>query len=488
MLAGRYRLEEHIASGGMAAVWRAHDEVLARTVAVKLLHDHLSADEAFRERFRREAISAAKLTHPHVVGLYDTGSDDERVWLVMEFVAGQTLRDLLDEEGSLPPERACAIGERVARALAYAHRRGLVHRDVKPANILIGTDGQVKVADFGIAKAEESGDDLTRTGMVLGTAAYVAPEQLRAHPLDGRADQYGLACVLYEALAGQPPFSGPSAMAAAAQRLEHDPPSLRDIDEDLPAALDTAIARALARSPDDRYPSAEEFADALTAFARDDTEQLAIAVASPSTTAETSRPHRRRRWPVPLVAAVVAVGAVVALAGGLDLSDLVQVGGDSTPTEAAEGAISPTGVTLFDPEGGTSEQRRSDELPLIIDGDASTSWSTVGYDTPDFAGLKSGVGFWVDLGEAHELDRVALRTTTPGITVDVRVADEPASTPEQWELMGSEDGISEQVDFDPDEPVRGRYVLVWVTGDLQPDGDGRFRAGFSDMAIRGSPA
>ncbi|MDP9406152.1 MAG: protein kinase, partial [Actinomycetota bacterium] len=227
VLGGRYELTERIASGGMAAVWRGYDPVLARTVAVKLLHGHLAADAAFRERFRREAIAAAKLTHPHVVNLYDTGTDGDRVYLVMEFVDGATLRDVVADLGTLSVGQAADIGEKVARALDYAHERGLVHRDVKPANILIGDDGAVKVADFGIAKAEEAGGDLTKTGMVLGTAAYVAPEQITGGaPVDGRADQYALGCVLYEALTGRPPFKGDSAVATAAQRLDTAPRSL----------------------------------------------------------------------------------------------------------------------------------------------------------------------------------------------------------------------------------------------------------------------
>ncbi|MDP8970902.1 MAG: protein kinase, partial [Actinomycetota bacterium] len=266
-LRGRYRLEVRIASGGMASVWRARDEVLARTVAVKVLHDHLAADAGFRERFRREAIAAAKLTHPNVVGLYDTGSDGQRVFLVMEFVDGVTLGDVISDLGRLEPGRAAAIGEKVARALAYAHERGLVHRDIKPANILVADDGTAKVADFGIAKADESDADLTRTGTVVGTAAYLAPEQVLAQPVDGRADQYALGCCLYEALTGQQPFTGDSAFATAAQRLKRDPLPPRSLRADLPPGLAAIVVRAMARQPDDRFPSAAVLADALMGYA-----------------------------------------------------------------------------------------------------------------------------------------------------------------------------------------------------------------------------
>ncbi|HVL99997.1 MAG TPA: serine/threonine-protein kinase, partial [Egibacteraceae bacterium] len=267
VLGGRYRLESEIASGGMAAVWRAHDELLDRTVAVKVLHGHLAADDEFRERFRREAVAAAKLTHPHIVGVYDTGSQGPLAWLVMELVEGPTLRDLLDAGGRLEVARAAAIGEKVARGLAFAHERGLVHRDVKPANILLDDDTTVKVADFGIAKAEGTEGDLTGTGTVLGTAGYVAPEQILSEPLTGACDQYALGCVLYEALTARRPFAGASPMETAALRLRTDPPPLRSVRPELPEDLAAAIERALARRPENRFPSAADFADALARFA-----------------------------------------------------------------------------------------------------------------------------------------------------------------------------------------------------------------------------
>ncbi|HVM21399.1 MAG TPA: protein kinase, partial [Egibacteraceae bacterium] len=294
VLGGRYELSERIASGGMASVWRAHDEVLARTVAVKLLHDHLAADEDFRERFRREAIAAAKLTHPNVVSLYDTGSDGDRVYLVMEFVDGATLREVINDLKRLECGQAAAIGERVARALDYAHDRGLVHRDIKPANILIGDDGAVKVADFGIAKADEHDGDLTKTGMVLGTAAYVAPEQITGQgPIDGRADQYALGCMLYEALTGRQPFKGDTAVATAAQRLESSPAPLRSFRPDIPRGLDAIVMRAMARDPEDRFVSAGAMADALAAFADPDDAHTA---ALPHATAH--RAAQRRQHPL----------------------------------------------------------------------------------------------------------------------------------------------------------------------------------------------
>src|SRR5581483_4827749 len=210
MLGGRYRLVAPVARGGMAEVWEAHDEVLSRPVAVKVLQPHLAADEIFLERFRREAVTAARLAHPNVVATFDTGLDCGTAYIVMELVRGRNLRQLLNDEGRLEPWLAVAIGRQVADALAYAHQAGLVHRDVKPANILLVEDEwgsvRVKVTDFGIAKAGAGSGDLTRTGIVLGTPKYLSPEQIKGLEPDARADLYSLGVVLYEMLTGVPPF------------------------------------------------------------------------------------------------------------------------------------------------------------------------------------------------------------------------------------------------------------------------------------------
>jgi eukaryotic-like serine/threonine-protein kinase len=510
ILGDRYRLDELIASGGMASVWRAHDAVLARSVAVKMLHDHLAVDDDFRERFRREAISAAKLSHPNVVGVYDTGAEGNRVYLVMEFVAGSTLKDVITDLGRIPPAQAASIGQRIAGALDFAHSRGLVHRDVKPANILVGEDGEVKVADFGIAKLEESGDDLTRTGMVLGTAAYVAPEQILGERLDGKADQYALGCMLYEALTGRQPFKGDSAVGTAALRLETDPTPIRQLAPEVPPALEAAVHRAMARRPDDRFPTSGQLAAALAPFAGDDNEHTALLEAAtpdvapapalaPGPTprramarAQESQPPPappRSRRSNPLVPMFVILGLAAALVGFGVLSGAV---GDRSDPPAAEGdegeeagsaPLEPAEVVLFDPGGTGSED--GDGLPALFDGDPSTGWRSVGYNTPAFGNLKPGLGFYVDLGDAHALERVALRTSTPGVSLELRVADEPAEDADGWELVETVSGAQEltEVEFD----VTTRYLLVWVTGDLQPDG-GRHRVGFTEMTIEGGAA
>jgi serine/threonine protein kinase len=262
ILAGRYRLVEFIARGGMAEVWEGHDVLLARRVAVKLPHPHLGRQETFRRRFRREAVAAARLSHPNVVAVFDTGTDDEDNFIVMELVDGPSVRELLVPDRPLSVDRAVSVASQVATALEYAHRQGVVHRDIKPANILIGRDDRVKVADFGIAKAA-LGDDNTQTGTALGTARYLAPEQVEGGLPDGRSDIYSLGVVLYEMVCGRPPFQADNELALALQHMRADPPSPLSLNPLVPPWLEGIVLRALAKSPDERFGSADRFCDAL---------------------------------------------------------------------------------------------------------------------------------------------------------------------------------------------------------------------------------
>ena len=263
----RYELTHLVARGGMAQVYRAHDRLLERPVALKVLFPELSVDRAFVERFRREAQAAANLSHPNIVPVFDWGEDDGTYYIVMEYVDGEPLSQALRAGGPMPPSMVAHIGTRVADALSYAHRHGVVHRDVKPGNVLLTADRQVKVTDFGIARAVNTEESLTQTGAVMGTATYFSPEQAEGLGVDGRSDIYSLGVVLFEMVAGRPPFLGESPVAVASKHVREHPPQLRDLRPTVPAPLEAIIAKAMAKSVDHRYQSASEFRADLQRFA-----------------------------------------------------------------------------------------------------------------------------------------------------------------------------------------------------------------------------
>jgi tRNA A-37 threonylcarbamoyl transferase component Bud32 len=338
ILDGRYQLGSLLGVGGMAAVYLADDQVLERQVAVKVLSPPYAQDPAFVERFRREARSAARLSHPNVVAVFDSGSDADQHYLVMEYVAGQNLAELLARQGRLAPRRAAELAVQVCAALAAAHAQGLVHRDVKPANVLVGDDGQVKVADFGIAKAAATAT-LTGTGTVLGTAAYLSPEQAQGGPVDARSDLYSLGCVLYELLCGSPPFGSGADSPQVAVASRHvseppEPPSARNPQVD--PGLDAVVLTALAKDPAQRYQRAVELRDALEHVLAEDavavgpgslraaaapTEPLPSlsgrtgvlpAAAGPAVRDAGRRPGWPR-WALPVAGMALGIGLVVAL-------------------------------------------------------------------------------------------------------------------------------------------------------------------------------
>lgn len=257
-LTDRYHAVSHLARGGMADVYHGQDTLLNRSVAIKVLHSQFSADEAFVKRFRREAQAAANLSHPNIVGIYDWGQAGGTYFIVMEIVDGRSLRDVLRSEGALLSRRATEIAAETAAALSVAHSAGLVHRDVKPGNILLAKDGTVKVTDFGIARAWDDSQELTRTGAVMGTATYFSPEQAQGASADERSDVYALGVVLYEMLTGRPPFVGDSPMSVAFQHVSTEAPPPSSLNPDVPKSLDAVVAKSLRKDPAARYQSAEE--------------------------------------------------------------------------------------------------------------------------------------------------------------------------------------------------------------------------------------
>jgi eukaryotic-like serine/threonine-protein kinase len=360
VLNGRYEVESRLGEGGMATVFGGTDRVLGRKVAVKVLARQYARDRTSVERFRREAQAAAGLNHPNVVSVFDTGSDDGVHYIVMEHVEGRTLADIIRQEGALPPARAAGIAIDVCRALSSAHEKGMVHRDVKPGNVLLTPDGGVKVADFGIARVA-SGEPLTATGSVLGTASYLSPEQATGGQIDARSDIYSLGCVLYEMLTGQTPFAGDTPVSIAYKHVEEQPTAPSLVNRAVPPGMEAVVAKAMAKDPADRYQSTAHMASDIGAAApaatpaqteavpaADRTELLPVSPDGPASTAplpETVPREARRRW-WPLAAAATALAILgVALALTLGTETPLPTASPTSPPSSPSPSPSPTAST-----------------------------------------------------------------------------------------------------------------------------------------------
>src|SRR5437660_1342572 len=264
---GRYEIVQHLARGGMAEVFLARDLLLDRPVAIKVLFPEFAADRSFVERFRREARSAANLNHPNIASIYDWGEEEGTYFIVMEYVEGRTLRQVIREDGPVPPRRAAEIGADMAAAAGFAHKNGVIHRDFKPGNVLISSNGQVKVTDFGIARAASNAQEaLTQTGAVMGTATYFSPEQAQGRTIDFRSDVYALGIVLYEMVVGRPPFYNENPVAVAYQHVRERPIPPRQHNPKIPVPFEAIVLKSLAKNPVNRYASADELRADLMRF------------------------------------------------------------------------------------------------------------------------------------------------------------------------------------------------------------------------------
>jgi serine/threonine-protein kinase len=465
LLSGRYRLESKLGSGGMSTVFLARDETLERWVAVKVMHREISDQPDQLERFRREARAVAQLSHPNVVAVIDAGEDGGFPYIVLEFVEGETLKQRIDRLGRLPVDEAAAYAIEIGRGLAAAHARRLVHRDVKPQNVLIDGEGRAKVTDFGIARSLES-DGLTKTGRVLGTTDYVAPEQAMGHGVDARSDIYALGVLLYEMVTGDVPFKAETVVGVAMKHVNEEMPDVQQRRPEISSALAAVIERATAKDPKRRYSD-------MGAFLADLEHALEVEVVrsggghGQATNVLDAVPGRRRLLTsrrvsaagvVLVLAAVVAALLIAALTGNSHKHSSESAVASGTP-------IALRGANDFDPPPGDGEEH-STEVRLAIDGNASTAWTTETYDSPTTqeAVGKPGVGLWVDAGKAVSARTLTVRSENAGWSLEVYGATAPQPTLADWgSPIGKADdvGTNQTIELTATHP--SRYYLIWIT-------------------------
>jgi eukaryotic-like serine/threonine-protein kinase len=463
-MAERYELEELVGTGGMSSVYRAHDRLLERDVALKVLHQQFVADTDYVERFRREARSVAQLSHPNIVTVIDRGEQDGRQFIVFEYINGENLKALVEREGPLPEQDAVRLALQIARALGFAHDNGLVHRDVKPQNVLLNGDGQAKVTDFGIARSLDVKGGLTQTGTVMGTSDYIAPEQARGSRADAQSDIYSLGAVLYELLTGEVPFPGDNFVAVAMRHINEPPPSVRERRPDVSPRLDALIRRAMAKEPRDRFGSMDELCAELIACLGPETDASgAQTMVVPRRKPPRPPAERPTVWPLILLLGGLAVLAVILAAvfaftdPGGEISGLV--GNKKNTAAEAPGPVRFTSASAFDPDGDNSEH--GDRAREAIDGDRATAWNTEHYS----GGLnKPGVGLVLELGAAKRLSKLVVRSDTPGFTAKIESgssATGPFPPVSASRVVGGNTTFSLNGDA-------AQYYVVWIT-DLGPN-------------------
>ena len=456
LIVGRYELEELVGSGGMSNVFRAHDRLLERTVALKILHEQYTRDEDYVERFRREARAVAQLTHPNIVTVIDRGEQDGRQFIVFEYVDGQNLKEL-SAGGPLDPREAIGLALQVAHALSFAHDRGLVHRDVKPQNVLLNDDGQAKVTDFGIARSLDV-HGVTQTGTVLGTSDYIAPEQARGQKVDPKTDIYSLGAVLYELLTGEVPFSGDNFVAVAMRHVSEPPPSVLVHRPDCPVRLDLAIQRAMAKDPADRFASMGELCAELEACLAEldgrDGEGVTMIV-PPAPRPRRTRPQReRRRFPVGIV--LIVLLAVLLVAGGAYLL----LSNDSAKNALHVGSatskpVQLQGLTAYDPEGDGSEH--GEDAHFATDHNAGTSWDSESYRSF----TKGGVGLVLQAPRAVALSKMTVNSVGSDFDAEIKAGN--AGGGPFTDVSGDFQPVGPSKTFSLDTHGRKyRYYLVWL--------------------------
>ncbi len=464
VLSDRYELEELVGTGGMSSVFRAHDRLLDRKVALKILHAQYSEDADYIERFRREARAVAALSHPNIVTVIDRGEHENKQFIVFEYVEGENLKALIQRRGPAPVATALELAMQIAQGLSFAHQQGLVHRDVKPQNVLLNGDGQAKVTDFGIARSLDVQQGMTQTGTVLGTSDYIAPEQAQGQRVDEHTDVYSLGVVLYEMLTNEVPFPGENFVAVAMRHINEAPPAIRDKRPDVSPRLELAVQRAMAKQPDDRFQTMADFCselDANLAEAQGGTAAPAPAPSRRSRTAPTHAPRTRaprtgpNPWPIVIaLVTLIAIGGVIAylLAHRDNGSQGAKPGGGGGDLPHLVGAVA------YDPFGTGGEH--DDKAKLATDGSGATYWETERYRTAPSLG-KEGVGLVLDAQQPVQLHQLGLATSTPGFTASIRAGDSP--TGPFAETIAPAQTVATQAQYTIAGSVKHRYYLIWIT-------------------------
>jgi eukaryotic-like serine/threonine-protein kinase len=458
VIAGRYELKETVGTGGMSTVYCAFDTLLERNVALKILHDQYGGDAEYVERFRREARAVAQLSHPNIVTVIDRGEEDGKQFIVFELVDGENLKELVERGGPLPVRRVLELGLEVGRALAFAHAQGLVHRDVKPQNVLLNGDGRAKVTDFGIFRSLDAVGQ-TETGTVLGTSHYIAPEQARGERVDAQTDVYSFGVVLHELLTGDVPYAGDNFLSVAMKHVNEPVPSVLDTRPDAPIRLASLIERCLAKQPADRPASMDEVVAELEAVsaeldAREDGEGTMIMRRPAEAPARPPR-QKRQRGPrnrrAPLWALLLGLVLLAVAVGGI----LLATRDDETPVgPSGDAAVQLQGVASYDPDGDDKVEH-PERVADATDGDPATYWTTSTYFG---AFSKPGVGLVLKVSGTPAA--LTLTTDTPGFTAEIRSGDSrdgPFDT-----VVGQAKTTTSTTAWDLDETDAG-YLVVWIT-------------------------
>jgi len=480
----RYRIDKAIGRGGMAMVYKAFDMVLFRPVAIKILHARFAHNAHFIERFKREAHSAASLVHRNITTIYDTGHADGVYFIVMEFVNGKTLKQIIDERGPLSITEAVDVARQVVEALDHANSRGIIHRDIKPQNILITEDKIVKVTDFGIARALAM-PGLTQTGKILGTARYISPEQARGQQADQRSDIYALGVILYEMVTGRAPFEGSSSVEVAGKHITETPVRAREINPNVPAALEIIIDKLLKKDPADRYQKVSTLLSDLAFW--DSQEKRDLLLSNLPKRAELRRkktPGRRRLTLFAKMLITLSLISTVVLGFYLTGNESEEVIGKNSDEAVVEsrvekervGVIAPLEAVDYDPGGNGDEN--PDQVGRIFDEDESSAWSTEGYRTPTFGGLKEGVGVYIDYGENTELQEMVI-ISSGGWGGAIKGSDDVLNWATLKEIKNADKKLSVRID-------KGayRYYLIWIT-DLPRDGSSGYRCKIYEVKAHG---